>query len=99
MPSKDKNARRGQREENYVHRNNVVQNLFIPPRQSDHNGKRSLQRDRERRNARAVEFRQAWKEQTVFGHRKVNSWRGQHALAKKTRSRYGDADGDDATAI
>src|SRR6266568_708131 len=88
--SRNENGCRGQCEENYIYRDDVVQNLFVASGQRDDNGQRSLQRDREGRHARTIQFCETRKKQTIFGHSKINPRRSEHALAKETNRGNGD---------
>src|SRR5207253_9773257 len=69
-----------ERKEDHVGSNDVIQDLLVTPGKSDDDGQSSLQGDRQCRHARAIQSRQAFEEQTVVGHRKINSRSGQHAL-------------------
>ena len=84
-PPENKDAHRGQAKENDIHRDYIVQNLFkAAGYQRNHNGQPALQRYRERRNSGAIQPGELFEKETVFGHRKINSGRGQHALTQKT---------------
>src|SRR5213080_2062029 len=99
-PSENKDARRRQRKENHIYRHNVIQNLFEAAGDKCYNdGQSALQRDRERRNSCAIKPCKLLEEQSIFGHREVNSGRRQHALTQESNCGNGNAGGEQTPAL
>src|SRR5438552_13933778 len=99
-PSENKDARRRQRKEHHIYRHNVIQNLFEAAGDKCYNdGQSALQRDRERRNSCAIKPCKLLEEQSIFGHREVNSGRRQHALTQESNCGNGNAGGEQTPAL
>ena len=84
--AKDKKRNRGQSEPDKINRDDVVQNLFVPSGERDHDREHALQSNCYHGHARArIEPRYAFEKQSVFGHRKINARRRQHSLTQETQ--------------
>src|SRR5215213_727623 len=87
-PTKNEDTARSQSKEDHVDGDNVVENAFIGAEQGDYDREQALQSNgHDRRSCSRMNGADAFEKQTVLGHREVNAWRGEHALAQKACSR------------
>src|SRR5260370_26779548 len=96
---KDEERRAGEREEDEIDGDDVVEDLLVASRDGDDDGDDPLQGDGDDRHVRLrMDPRDAPEEHFVLGHGEVDARRGEHPLAEKAEGGNGDADGDELLA-
>ena len=84
--SKDKNAGGGKPEEQKVHRDHVVENLLVMPRDRNSRSPNALQYDGDYRDmSPAVDRPYTAEENTILRHCKVNAGSSQNRLTKESQ--------------